>query len=137
MITLSSNMVNVNEFATLYNDAGWISYTKDLDKLEKAAKNSLRLITAWDRDKLIELIRAIGDGLTIIYIQDLIVLSQYQRRGIGTRLINSMLREYEDVGQTILITDNETNTVAFYKSVGLTPIEDYNGIGFVKYSFKD
>lgn len=106
-----------------------------MNKLENAFKNSLRVISAWDNQKLVGLVRIIGDGLTIIYIQDILVLVEYQRMGIGKKLINYVLEEYGNVRQKVLITDNEPNTVEFYKSVGFNLLEKYNGVSFVNYTF--
>ena len=67
----------------LYNDAGWSAYTKDINKLENAIKASLYVRIAIKDEKLIGLIRVIGDGLTIIYIQDILVLEKFRRmRGL-------------------------------------------------------
>lgn len=135
MITLNSDIPNIKDLEYLYNDVGWINYTNDLNKLENAFKNSLRVISAWDNQKLVGLVRIIGDGLTIIYIQDILVLVEYQRMGIGKKLINYVLEEYGNVRQKVLITDNEPNTVEFYKSVGFNLLEKYNGVSFVNYTF--
>lgn len=51
--------------------------------------NSFLAIGAYDHSQLVGLIRVVGDGLTFIYVQDLLVNSAYQRRGIGTKLINA------------------------------------------------
>ncbi len=133
MITLKSNIANINDLENLYNDVGWIRYTNDLDKLEMAFRNSLKVITAWDDEKLVGTIRIVGDGLTIIYIQDILVLTKYHRKGIGKMLVNSILEEYKDVRQIVLMTDNEPDTVEFYKNVGFTTTEKYNGIAFARF----
>lgn len=57
----------------LYTDVGWSAYTKDVDRLQQSVENSLYVLTAWHEDELIGLIRVVGDGLSIIYIQDLLV----------------------------------------------------------------
>lgn len=62
---------DIKSISSLYESAGWFDYTEDLEKLEDAFKNSLKIISAWHEEKLIGLIRVVGDGLTIIYIQDL------------------------------------------------------------------
>lgn len=67
----------------LYDDAGWIAYTCDMDALERALRASLYLVCAYDGDALCGLLRAVGDGQTILYIQDILVLQQYRRHGIG------------------------------------------------------
>ena len=68
----------------LYSSVGWFAYTHDMDILENAVNNSLSVITAWQDDKLVGLIRAVGDGVTILYIQDILVNPEFQNKGIGT-----------------------------------------------------
>ncbi len=103
----------------LYSDAGWTSYTRDMPKLMRGIENSLDVISAWDGDILIGLIRTIGDGETIIYIQDILVLKAYKRQGIGRQLMNQILDKYLDVRQIILLTDNTNEQKAFYESMGM------------------
>lgn len=62
--------LNAENVKALYEDAQWTLYTKDMPRLMQAIDQSLSVITAWDRDRLVGLIRVVGDGLTIIYIQD-------------------------------------------------------------------
>ena len=57
----------------LYTDAGWIAYTSDPDRLERAVRQSQAVYTAWDGSRLAGLLRAVGDGETILYVQDLLV----------------------------------------------------------------
>ncbi len=59
------------ELMNLYSDVEWSAYTNDSMRLKKAIENSLKVLTAWDDDKLVGLIRVIGDNQTIIYIQDI------------------------------------------------------------------
>ncbi len=82
-------------------------------------ENSLDVISAWDGDILIGLIRTIGDGETIIYIQDILVLKAYKRQGIGRQLMNQILDKYLDVRQIILLTDSANEQKAFYESMGM------------------
>ena len=57
----------------LYRSVGWTEYTKDSARLFRALKNSLDILTIWNNNELIGLIRAVGDGETILYIQDLLI----------------------------------------------------------------
>ena len=66
---------NEDEVLPLYESAGWVSYTNAPEKLARAFSHSLLTIAAWDGDKLIGLLRAVGDGETIVFIQDLLVFS--------------------------------------------------------------
>lgn len=133
-IVLKSDFIeDTKSISSLYESVGWFDYTEDSKKLEEAFKNSLKVISAWHEDKLIGLIRVIGDGLTIIYIQDVVVLPKYQGNGIGKSLIYSVLGEYKNVKQKILISENTESSIEFYKSIGFKSIDNYNGVAFVNY----
>lgn len=100
--------------------------------LKNAYKHSLKILGAYDADKLVGIIRAVGDGYSIVYIQDIIVLPEYQRKGIGTLLLDKILSEYKNVYQKALMTDNTEKTIQFYKSVGFTMDTDINSRAFLK-----
>lgn len=123
---------DIKEIEALYSDAGWTSYTKDLDILLKAFYCSLSIITAWKDNELVGVLRAVGDGMTIVYIQDILVKQAYQRQGIGRLLINEIMNEYKNVRQKVLLTDNEDRTIAFYKSCGFSTADSCNTLAFVK-----
>ena len=106
-------------------------------KLKYAFAHSLKVITAWDGERLVGLVRAVGDGYTIVYIQDILVSPSYQRQGIGTRLLGHLLDIYKDVRQKVLMTDNQPDTVSFYTKNGFVPVEKYGGVSFVNYTFDD
>ena len=118
------------EIIKLYLSVGWINYTERPEMLKQAYSNSLYMIGAYDGDDLIGIIRVVGDGHSIIYIQDIIVLPDYQRRGIGKDLLERVLEKYVHVYQKILLTMNEEKTVKFYESVGFEA--DYN-LGLVAF----
>ena len=103
----------------LYSDVDWTSYTQDMPKLMRGIDNSLDVISAWDEEKLVGLIRTIGDKETIIYIQDILVLKDYKRQGIGRQLMKQILEKYQDVRQIVLLTDSELEQKCFYESIGL------------------
>lgn len=51
----------IKEIMNLYEDAEWHTYTKDNNRLKNAIDNSLKVITAWDDNKLVGFIRVVGD----------------------------------------------------------------------------
>ncbi|EHK2365281.1 GNAT family N-acetyltransferase [Clostridium perfringens] len=126
-------ILNVEDILYLYNDVGWSSYTKDIDSLIKSIKNSLKVISVWDKDLLVGLIRVVGDGHSIIYIQDILILQKYQNRGIGKRLIEIILDKYKNVMQKVLLTDKEEKNILFYKKVGFSMAEEFGCVSFVKF----
>ena len=77
--------------------------------------------------------RIIGDGITIIYIQDIVILKSYKRKGIGTYLINSVGKEFESVRQKVLLTDDTPETRGFYESLGFLSCDKGELVSFVKF----
>lgn len=126
---------NAEEILNLYSSVGWCSYTNRPKMLEHAFEHSLKIFGAQSGDKLVGIIRAVGDGCSIVFIQDILVLPEYQRRGIGRKLIESMLDCYPDVYQIELATDNTEKTAAFYKSCGFTPYDEAGCLGFMKITY--
>lgn len=122
--------IDLEELLQLYENAGWSNYVNNPQMLQKAYENSLKTLSAWKEDKLIGIIRVVGDGSSIIYIQDILVRKEYQRQGIGSRLLAEILQHYKDVYQKVLLTDNQPDTVAFYKKFGFIRCDDFGCIAF-------
>ena len=112
-----NDAVSFEEIFPIYEAVGWTNYTTNPTMLKNALEHSLFLISARDEDgKLIGFLRAVGDGYSILYIQDIIVLPEYQRQGIGTQLLHQTMEYFNEVYQIILTTDSELKTIAFYEA---------------------
>ena len=111
---------NESEVLNLYKSVGWTNYTNNSQMLEDAYANSLRILGAYEKEKLIGIIRVVGDGYSVVFIQDLLVYPEYQRRGVGTALLKQILQDYKHVYQKHLLTENTEKTIQFYKSLGFT-----------------
>lgn len=116
----------------LYNDAGWTAYTDNPEQLEKAIRNSLYTLTARKDNKLVGLVRIVGDGVTILYIQDILVLKNYKRKKIGTSLINIVLEKFKNIRQKVLLTEDNSETRGFYESLGFESCDKGKLVSFVK-----
>ena len=116
----------------LYRAVGWSNYYQNPEMLQNAFAHSLCTLGAWEDGRLIGLIRAVGDGYSALLIQDILVYPEYQRRGVGSGLIQAMLTRYAHVYQIQLATDNTEKTKAFYRSQGFRPMEELGCCGFMK-----
>ena len=125
---------NEEEILGLYARLGWTNYTDKPEMLKNAYLNSLKIYGAYVDDKLVGIIRAVGDGFSVLFIQDLLVHPDFQRNGIGTLLLKRMLKEYENVYQMHLIMEDSEKTISFYKSLGFTDNSDVNCKAFSKYN---
>jgi GNAT superfamily N-acetyltransferase len=134
-ITIGSSPT-LDEALALYGEVGWASYLRDPERLGRALGGSLLVATARDGDHLVGLARVVGDGASIIYLQDVLVHSQYRRLGLGRRLVESVFGPYSHVHQQVLITDAEPEQIGFYQSLGFTELRDFpnDGLrGFVRF----
>ena len=120
------------EIRQLYTEVGWTAYTENMSVLEQGYKNSLLVLAAYENDELLGIIRVVGDGFTIIFVQDILVFPREQRKGVGTALMKAVLDRYPDVRQIELATDNTSKTVAFYKSLGFTEYSEMGCCGFMR-----
>ena len=79
------------------------------------------------------IIRVVGDGATIVFVQDILVFPEYRRKGIGTALLKEIMNRYGHVRQIELVTDSTPETIAFYESVGFRKLSDLGCTGFMKF----
>nr|WP_276940028.1 GNAT family N-acetyltransferase [Helcococcus sueciensis] len=123
---------NIDEIKNLYDAVGWKVYTDNMDNLMRGYENSLKVLAAFDGNKLIGIIRAVGDGFTIVFIQDILVIPSEQRKGIGKALVKAMINLYPKVRQIELATDIDTKTISFYKSLDFREFSELGCCGFMR-----
>ena len=84
-------------------------------------------------NKLVGIIRVVGDGASVVIVQDLLVYPQYHRQGIGTALLQRIMGEYNGVYPLHLLTENTEKAIAFYKSLGFLMDTDIECRAFSRY----
>jgi len=102
---------------------------RTLKRNRVALEGSLFIGTARCEDKLIGLVRLVGDGAYILHLAELIVHPDFQNIGIGRKLMELAINFAKDkkigtgdnLGEFTLFADIESDT--FYKKLGfiLTP----------------
>lgn len=123
---------SIDKIINLYDNVGWKVYTDKAKLLKKAIDNSLKVWTVWKENELIGLARVIGDDSTIIYIQDILVLQAFQNMGIGSRLLETILENYKDIRQIVLLTDITDKTIGFYEKNGLKKVSEFGCLSFMR-----
>lgn len=123
---------NEAEILGLYASVGWTAYTDDPAALRNGFANSLLTLAAYEEAALAGLIRVVEDGHTIVFVQDILVRPQFQRRGIGSVLLQAVLNRYAGVRQIELFTDDTPETAAFYRSMGFRELTELGCRGFMK-----
>src|SRR6185436_1190629 len=105
----------IESVLVLYRANEWSSAQKP-ESLHKALIASHSLFTAWDGTKLVGLGNAISDGYLVVYYPHLLVLPEYQGRGIGTELMRRLLAKYQGFHQHMLVADGRV--LDFYRKCG-------------------
>lgn len=81
--------LTVSEYQTLRNSTPWAALENST--VARALKKDLFTVCVLDQEKIIGMGRLIGDGAIYFYIQDVIVLPEYQGMGVG----NNIMQEIE------------------------------------------
>lgn len=91
------------------------------DKIRRAFENSTVVCFAFDGARLVGAARALSDLEYHATIYDVAVHPDYQRQGIGTRLMTEILRLLP-VWRVLLVAD--ADAAPFYSRLGFTPFTD-------------
>jgi ribosomal protein S18 acetylase RimI-like enzyme len=119
-----------DQLLSLYQSVKWIAYTNERRRpeLQKAIRNSTFVVSAWVGDTLVGLARGLSDDSSIFYLQDILVRPEFQREGIGRKLINICLERYKHVRNKVLLTDDEEKQKRFYESMGFVNTQNLQDI---------
>lgn len=127
---LDTRDIKLEQVIELYKANDWSAADKP-DELFNALINSHSLITAWNGDKLIGLGNSISDGFLVVYYPHLLILPDYQGKGIGKMIMDRMFKKYKNFHMQMLTADGKA--IDFYKKVGFVragdtePMWIYNG----------
>ena len=123
--------VSIDDVLPLYQAVGWTNYTNQPQMLSQSLTHSLAVYLARDGEKIVGLVRLIGDGFSSVFVQDLLVLPSYQRQGIGSTLMKQALSDYKDAYQVQLATEETEKTLGFYRSLGFETLSSFQCTGMI------
>jgi len=103
------------EVLRLYRSVQWSAARKP-DRLMRALGRSHSVVTAWVKGSLVGLGNALSDGSLVVYYPHMLVLPEFQGRGIGRELMKRLMKRYRGFHQHILIA--EAKAVSFYRKCG-------------------
>jgi predicted GNAT family N-acyltransferase len=95
---------------------GWndnCTYSKD--DLFKAISNSWFLVSAYHNEKLIGFGRIISDGVYQTFIGDMIVHPDFQKQGIGSKIMDTLIEKCKSSGIKWIQLTSAKGKQEFYK----------------------
>ena len=128
------NKITPRDYNNLRKSVGWDS--KNMQITQNALDSSVIVKKATFENKAIGMARVVGDGL-YYYIVDVVVNPEYQNKGIGKLLIESIVKDIEartKIGQKCSIyLISMKGKEEFYEKCGFTKIPyDYTGYGMIR-----
>ena len=134
MIILGDNIAirlvhtwNEVEIANLYRAGGWWKDEYDPKELPRLIQGSFLFAVAVNLQtgQGIGMGRVISDGVSDGYIQDLVVLPEYRKTGIGTRIVSLLVKKCIESGISWIGLIAEPDTEKFYLPFGFHPMEGH------------
>jgi aralkylamine N-acetyltransferase len=115
----------LKQILSLYRKTGWWSDSEDNPVLVAAVIDGSHCFMVAEEEKgIIGMGRAISDGISDAYIQDVTVDNRYQGQGIGTRIIRKLVdRLHKDELNWIGLIA-ERNSHRFYERLGFKKMPD-------------
>lgn len=95
MIHIEENALKLDIYLYLRQEVGWKRLSNT--QATKAIDNCLYNVVVFDDDKPVGMGRVVGDGAVISYIQDLVVLPEYQGKKIGSMVIGKLIDYVESI----------------------------------------
>jgi GNAT superfamily N-acetyltransferase len=98
-IRLSEQLPDKHEYFDLFITTGWNQqYQASPEEVEQANRNSWLTVSAYDEEKLVGFGRVVTDFVLHAMIFDMIVLPGYQGQGIGTMILEKLVKKCKDHG---------------------------------------
>ena len=126
MINIRENVNNVEEFNYLYDAVGWGHYDEAISQI--ALDNTFYSVSIYDDDKIVGYGRLIGDQICFIYVQDVMVVPEYQGQKIGTyimKILEDKINEIKAVNPDLRVyLGSSKGKEEFYKKCGYITREE-------------
>jgi GNAT superfamily N-acetyltransferase len=108
------------DYNRLRKAVGWGTYREAL--ITHSLPESIYCLCALAGDQVIGMARILGDDGMVYYVQDVIVLPEYQNRGIGAQLMDRIMAYLRTHSQdnTIIGLMSAVGKEAFYEKYGFT-----------------
>jgi ribosomal protein S18 acetylase RimI-like enzyme len=102
----------------LYENAGLPRPTMDKPRIQKMYDNSNLVVTAWHDEILVGVSRSITDWVWSCYLADLAIHPDYQKFGIGKKLINLTKEKLGEESMILLLS--VPTAMEYYPKIGFT-----------------
>lgn len=120
-ITYHINKIILTEdIISVFESSGISRPTNDFNRISKMFLNANLVISAWDKELLVGLSRALTDFSYCCYLSDLAVRKEYQNVGIGKKLIDLTKDQIGENSMLLLLS--APNATDYYPKIGFEKV---------------
>ena len=122
-ITYRSDIIpETEEIIAVYDSSGINRPTFDKERIAKMYANSNLVVTAWDKNLLIGISRSLSDFCFCCYLSDLAVRKEYQKLGIGKKMISLTKEKIGE--QCMLLLLSAPTAMEYYPKIGFEKVNN-------------
>ena len=110
-----------NDLQELFASVQWKS-AKEPQRLVEAFEKASHVVSVWEGEKLVGLVRSMDDGCWSANIDCLVVHKDFQKKGIGTQLLLELLKDLSKV-QYINVCPDDKEILSFYEGFGFKVVD--------------
>lgn len=114
--------VDAADVIELYRDAGLPRPIDDADRIERMFAGSNLVVSAWENERLVGVSRSITDGAWSCYLADLAVLTEFQRSGVGRKLVDVTRKAAGEESMVLLLSVPEA--MEYYPKIGMEKLDN-------------
>jgi len=118
VLAVNDGTLTPEEALELVELVGWTGYTAD--HFRRALPNTQVAVTAREGERLVGMARAFGDGAIYAAIVDVVVRPEFQKRGVGNRMMERLMAELKRLDLHRIYLRAGPGTMPWYERFGFT-----------------
>ena len=123
----------IKQITQIYRQEGWWNVaTDDPVLIKRLVSGSHCLVLAVQDELVVGMGRAISDGISDAYIQDVAILNSYRDQGIGSQLVAKLTERLLADGLTWIGLIAERGSRTFYERLGFKPMPNATAMLMLK-----
>ena len=124
-VRYTRSMPDPETYFALFETTAWNrKYGVTAVDLERAIANSWTVCCAYNKDELVGFGRVISDGILYAMIYDMIVATEFRKKGIGSRILEELVEQCREAGIREVQLFSAEGKKSFYEKRGFRPRDD-------------
>jgi ribosomal protein S18 acetylase RimI-like enzyme len=114
-------LIETSDIIALYKNCGLPRPIDDESRIAAMFANSNLVVSAWFGNELVGISRTLTDFVWSSYLADLAVRSDFQKSGIGQKLVEITREQVTEQSMVLLLSVPEA--MEYYPKIGMTKVE--------------